>query len=149
VIRDTLAQTRTQTQTSVERLKKEKNAIERAILGDYERLNQAIADGATDSQYADIQDQIREQERCLAEVVDEMAAVSSLEISDSDVSDALGRFEEVWKAFTPAERAKAINQIVETIHYDGHAKELSITYHPLGIRMFSQEQQSKEEAASC
>ncbi|HBJ37818.1 MAG TPA: resolvase, partial [Planctomycetaceae bacterium] len=149
VIRDTLAQTRIQTQTSVERLKKEKNAIERAILGDYERLNQAIAAGATDSQYADIQDQIREQERCLAEVVDEMAAVSSLEISDSDVRDALGRFEEVWKAFTPAERAKAINQIVETIHYDGHAKELSITYHPLGIRMFSQEQQSREEAASC
>ncbi len=149
VVRDTLAQSRVQTQTTVERLKKEKNALERAILGHYERLNQAIANGATESSFADIQDQIREKEQRVSEIVDEMAAVSSLFIDESDVREALGRFQEVWAALTPAERAKAIHQIVDSIQYDGHSKELSISYHPIGIRTFSQEQQSKEGATTC
>jgi site-specific DNA recombinase len=149
VVRDTLAQSRDQTQTTVEQLKKEKNALERAILGHYERLNQAIADGANESAFADIQDQIREKEQRVSEIVDEMTVVSSLLIDESDVRDALGRFDEVWKAMSPAERAKAIHQIVDSIQYDGHSKELSISYHPIGIRTFNQEQQSKESAATC
>jgi site-specific DNA recombinase len=149
VVRDTLAQSRVQTQTTVERLKKEKNALERAILGYYERLNQAIADGANESAFADIQDQIREKEQRVSEIVDEMTAVSSLLIEESDVRDALGRFYEVWKALSPAERAKAIHQIVDSVQYDGHSKELSISYHPIGIRTFNQEQQCKEGVAAC
>ncbi len=149
VVRDTLAQSRVQTQTTVERLKKEKNALERAILGHYERLNQAIADGGNESSLADIQDQIREKEQRVSEIVDEMTAVSSLLIDESDVRDALGHFDEIWKALSPAERAKAIHQIVDSIQYDGHSNELSISYHPIGIRTFNQEQQSKEGAATC
>jgi site-specific DNA recombinase len=149
VVRDTLAQSRVQTQKTVEQLKKEKNALERAILGHYERLNLAIADGANESAFADIQDQIREKEQRVSEVVDEMTSVSSLLIDESDVRDALGRFEEVWTALSPAEKAKAIHQIVDSIQYDGHSKELSISYHPIGIRTFNQEQKSKEGAATC
>lgn len=149
VVRDTLAQSRVQTQTTVERLKKEKNALERAILGHYERLNQAIADGANESAFADAQDQIREKEQRVSEIVDEMTSVSSLMIDESDVRESLGRFQDVWAALSPAERAKAIRQIVDSIQYDGHSKELSISYHPIGIRTFSQEQQSKEGAETC
>jgi len=149
VVRDTLAQSRVQTQTTVERLKKEKNALERAILGQYERLNQAIADGEKESAFADIQDQIREGEQRLSEIVDEMTSVSSLMIDESDVCESLGRFQEVWAALSPAEKAKAIHQIVDSIQYDGHSKELSISYHPIGIKTFSQEQQSKEGATTC
>jgi len=50
---------------------------------------------------------------------------------------------------SPSERAKAMKQIVDTIKYDGHAKELSITYHPIGIRTFSTEQQTREGATTC
>lgn len=149
VVRDTLAQSRVQTQTTVERLKKEKNALERAILSHYERLNQAIANGANESAFADIQDQIREKEQRVSEIVDEMTSVSSLMIDESDVRESLGRFQEVWAALSPAERAKAIHQIVDSIQYDGHSKELSISYHPIGLRTFNQEQQSKEGAAVC
>jgi site-specific DNA recombinase len=149
VVRDTLAQSRVQTQTTVEQLKKEKIALERAILSHYERLNLAIADGAIESAFAEIQDQIREKEQRVSEVVDEMTSVFSLLIDESDVRDALGRFYEVWIALSPAERAKAIHQIVDSIQYDGHSKELSISYHPIGIRTFNQEQQSKDGAATC
>ena len=149
VVRDTLAQSRVQTQTTVEQLKKEKNALERAILSHYERLNLAIADGANESAFADIQDQIREKELRVSEIVDEITSLSSLLIDESDVRDALGRFDEVWKALSPAERAKAMHQIVDSVQYDGHSKELSISYHPIGIRTFNQEQQSKEGAAAC
>jgi site-specific DNA recombinase len=149
VVRDTLAQSRVQTQTTVEQLKKEKNALERAILGHYERLNQAIADRANESAFADIQDQIREKEQRVSEIVDEMTAVSSLLIDESDVRDALGRFEEVWTALSPVERTKAIHQIVDSVQYDGHSKELAISYRPIGIKTFNQEQQSKEGAVAC
>ena len=122
--------------------------MDRAILGHYERLNKAIADGANESAFADIQEQIREKEQRVSEIVDEMTAVSNLLIEESDVRDALGRFDEVWTALSPAERTKAIHQIVDSIQYDGHSKELSISYHPIGIRTFNQEQQSKEGAAT-
>lgn len=149
VVRDTLAQSRIQTQTTVERLKSEKKALERAILVHYERLNQAIADSADESAFADIQDQIRDMEQRTSEVVDEMTLVSSLMIDESDVRESLGRFQDIWAALSPAERAKAIHQIVDSIQYDGYSKELSISYHPIGIRTFSQEQQSKEGATTC
>jgi site-specific DNA recombinase len=149
VVRDTLAQSRVQTQTTVERLKKDKSALDREILGHYEQLNRAIAVGANETAFADIQDQIREKEQRVSEIVDEMTAVSGLSIDESDVRDALGRFDEVWAALSPIERAKAIRQIVNSIYYDGHSKELSISYHPLGIKTFNQEQQSKEGAATC
>ncbi len=90
VVRDTLAQSRVQTQTTVEQLKKEKNALERAILGHYERLNQAIADGANESAFADIQDQIREKELRVSEIVDEITSLSSLLIDESDVPRCAG-----------------------------------------------------------
>ncbi len=144
-----MAQSRVQTQTTVEHLKKEKNALERAILGHYERLNRAIADEVNESAFADIQDQIREKEQRVSETVDEMSSLSSLMIDESDVRESLGRFDEVWVALSPAEKAKAIHQIVDSIQYNGHSKELSITYHPIGIRTFNQEQQSKKGAASC
>ena len=149
VVRDTLAQSRVQTQTTVERLKKEKTTLERAILGHYERLNKVIAEGAKESAFADIQDQIRDKEQRVSEIVDELTAASSLLIDESDVRESLGRFQDVWAALSPAERAKVIHQIVDSIQYDGHSKELSISYHPIGIKTFSQEQQSKEGAATC
>ena len=99
--------------------------------------------------YADIQDQIRIKEQRVSEIVDEMSSITSLMINESDVREALGRFDEIWKALEPPERAKSIQQIVESIRYDGHRKELSISYHPIGIRTFNQEQQSKEGAAAC
>ena len=52
-------------------------------------------------------------------------------------------------ALTPEERAKAVNQIVEGIRYDGHTSELSITYHPTGIVLFNQQHQAKEAAIAC
>ena len=119
------------------------------MLGHYERLNQAIAGGADESEFADLQDQIREKEHRVSEIVDEMSSAASLMIDESDVRDALERFDEVWTSLSPAERAKAIHQIVDSIQYDGHSKELSISYHPIGIRTFSQEQQCKEGAATC
>lgn len=149
IVRETLAQSRVQTQTTAERLKKEKNALERAILGLYERLNQAITDGASESAFAYIQDEIRDKEQRVSEVVDEMTTISTLLIDESDVRDALSRFQDVWAALSPAERAKAIHQIVDSIQYDGHSKELSISYHPIGIKTFNQEQQSKEGAGTC
>ena len=108
--------------------------MERAILGHYERLNQAIAEGANESAFADIQDQIRENEQRVAAIVDEMTAISSLLIDESDVRDAPERFDEVWTALSPAERAKAIHQIVDSIQYDGHSNELSISYQGKSLR---------------
>lgn len=78
-----------------------------------------------------------------------MTSVSSLMIDESDVRESLVRFQEVWAALSPAEKAKALRQIVESIQYDGHSKELSISYHAIGIRTSSQEQQSKEGASTC
>ncbi|MBX3421021.1 MAG: hypothetical protein KF752_05640 [Pirellulaceae bacterium] len=123
--------------------------MERAIPGLYERLNQAIADGASESAFAFIQDEIRDKEQRVSEVVDEMTGVSTLLIDESDVRDALSRFPEVWAALSPVERAKAIYQIVDSIQYDGYSKELSISYHPIGIKTFNQEQQSREGAGTC
>lgn len=149
VIRDTLAQTRIQTQTSVERIKKDKNALERGTLAHYERMNKMLGEGVPVEETVTIQEQIRENERLISELGEVLASLTSLMINESDVRDALGRFDEVWNALVPSERAKVINQIVDSIHYDGHTSELSINYHPIGIKMFSNEQQVKEGAVTC
>jgi hypothetical protein len=111
--------------------------------------NQLVVHGASDREYAGVQDQLREKEQRVSEIVDEMTALSSLLINESDVRDALSRFDEVWTALSPAASAKAIHQIIDSIRYDGHSKELSISYHPIGIKTFNQEQQSKEGTVPC
>ena len=137
-----MAQTRIQSQQEAERLKHEKNALERKIREHYERLNAIDGNAAKTSE---LQFEIRDNEQRLNEVLDELATVSSLILSESDVREALGDFDEVWNALSPAERAKTMNQVVDCVAYNGHESNLSITYHPLGIKMFANEHNTKVE----
>ncbi len=149
VIRDTLAQSRVQTQTTIERLKKEKNALERAILEQFKKLNKAVEANDAPAEYSEIQDQIREMEQRVSDLRDQIVTQSTLVIDEAAVRKALSDFDTVWKALSPDERAGAMQQIVEAISYDGQTQELSISYHPTGIKTFGQEHQIKDGVAAC
>ncbi len=144
-----MAQSRVQTQTTIERFKKEKNALERAILEQFKKLNKAVKANDAPAEYSEIQDQIRDMEQRVSDLRDQIATQSSLVIDEAAVRKSLSDFDAVWKALSPDERAGAMQQIVEAISYDGQTQELSISYHPTGIKTFGQEHQIKDGVAAC
>lgn len=149
VIRDTLAQTRIQTHQQSERLKQEKNALEGVIRGDYERLNVAVSAENGEAVIAKLQREIQDHERRLSAVTLDLKTVNALTITENEVSEALGNFDEIWNTLSPAERAKVMQQVVDHVSYDGHTNNLSITYQPIGIMTFGNEHAATEGTIEC
>ena len=112
-------------------------------------MNDSISKDGNAEKASELQSEIRDNEQRLSEVLDELANVSSLTLSEAELREALVDFDKVWNALSPAERAKAMQQVEDHVSYDGHESNLSITYHPLGIKMFANDRMAIEEAATC
>ena len=79
-------------------------------------------------------DRIRETLRdpkLLAEVV-EMAKsrLQGSQFCEDELTGAFESFEPMWDQLRPAEKARVVHLLVQSIEYDGETEEISITYYP-------------------
>jgi DNA repair exonuclease SbcCD ATPase subunit len=91
-----LAQTRIQTQSRVEDLKRQRSALEREIRADYERLTARASAAADHDQLAKLRDRIRGHEQRLGAIGEELTLAAGLIIDESDVRQALADFDQIW-----------------------------------------------------
>jgi len=56
-------------------------------------------------------------------------------------------FEPVWDTLAPRERARILHLLIEHVDYDGENGNVSITFHPTGIKTLADE--LSEEVAAC
>jgi site-specific DNA recombinase len=62
-----------------------------------------------------------------------------IELDEADLRAALARFDPIWEAMLPAEQARLLALLIDTVVYDARKGELAITFRPNGIRQLAQD----------
>lgn len=75
----------------------------------------------------------------LAEVQDALAAIDRSVVRPEDVARALALFDPVWEALRVREQAGLLHELIESVDYDGQAKEIAIAFRATGIAALSAE----------
>jgi site-specific DNA recombinase len=53
---------------------------------------------------------------------------------ESEVVEALGRFDAIWDSLTPREQVRVVELLIERVTFDGPGENVSITFRPTGIK---------------
>jgi len=78
-------------------------------------------------------------QRRLAELERERVAGDVSAIDPGELASALGMFNPIWDVLFPVEQARIIELLIERIEYNGESGNLSITFHPVGIKALAGE----------
>lgn len=151
VIAETVRQVRQQSEEGVERLNHERVAIQQQLRDDSARLQVASAmadDVERVSNPAETQERIRSAERRLTEIDNELITLNSELLDDAAVGEALANFDNLWQALVPREQARVLELLVERVEYDGEHGNVSLTFHPCGIKSLTEELANQQEDAA-
>lgn len=149
VIRETLAEARRQAEDQIERLRAERGGLVGRLRGAHAELGRLAAGSQPgDPRLADAHDEIREAERRITEIDDELATLDGELVDEAEATAALVEFDALWDCLTPREQARVVELLVERVAYDGRAGKIAITFRPTGIKTLASElAERKDEAA--
>ena len=151
VIAETVRQVREQRKAGIERLNHERVAIQQQLRDDSARLQVASAmadDVERVSNLAETQERIRSAERRLTEIDNELITLNGELVDDATVGEALANFDNLWQALVPREQARVLELLVERVEYDGEHGNVSLTFHPCGIKSLTKELANQQEDAA-
>lgn len=139
----------------VEELKTERRGLERNVEQWQAEIHALVTAGANNgstpdiSRLADLQERIRLAEQRSTEISEEISALDGEKVSEGEVESALAVFDPLWESLTSREQARIVQLLVQRVDYDGAEGQVSITFHPSGIKTLADElvQQHQEENA--
>ena len=83
--------------------------------------------------------QATESQQRLAEIEAELLGLSSSDVGEKDVAQALGDFDELWETLLTPEKTRIIQLLIERVSYDSAGGQLDVTYRPTGIHTLAAE----------
>ena len=143
----TLREAKRQLAKELEALGGQRKQIEKSLKTQEGQMQRAVGRGAGTDELAPIQAAMQSAQQRLTEVIQQQQAKEQETIDQSQVAEALAKFDPVWGALTPKEQARLIELLVERVEYDGKAGEVRITFRPTGIKALAQNTPVKEIAA--
>ena len=84
-------------------------------------------------------------ERRVTEIREQTLALNRNIVRRARVAKAMAVFDPVWDSLTPANRPASCSLLVERVDYDGANGNVSITFHPSGIKTLADELASTNE----
>lgn len=142
LITETIRQVRLQSEDGITHLAEERTSLQQQLRAHHADL-QATASLPSStkrvSQLADLQERIGTTESRLTEIDNELAALQSNQIDESEVTRLLAEFHQTWESLAPRDQARVIELLIERIDYHGQQGQLSLTFRPSGIQAITQE----------
>jgi site-specific DNA recombinase len=153
LVAETLAQARQQSEQRQAELTQEREGLETDLTWYHTEIRGLLAEPdvgseRTTSRLADLQERIRLGERRLAEIEAELATLREQQIDESDLAQALAAFDPVWEQLSLREQARVLQLLIERVDYDGRTDDISITFHPTGIRALADQLNIEQETAA-
>src|SRR5262249_42615566 len=149
VIKETFAQARRQDDEQIDCLKAERVALRGRLSDDHAELGRlALAAPLGGAGLSEAHDRIRDAERRMTEIDEELASLSAQLIDPAEVTAALTDFDAVWNCLTPREQARVIELLIEEIAYDGDQGNITITFRATGIKTLAAELAKRNEEAA-
>jgi site-specific DNA recombinase len=143
---ETLSQARSQANVEAQGLESERRGLEcelgRLNLEVRQVVGQALPNGIPTvdlPRLADLHERVRTAETRSAAIQDRLQTLGGQRLDAREVAQELVAFDPVWKTLTPHEQARLIHLLVERVDYDGSRNQVSITFHPTGIRSLAEE----------
>ena len=109
----------------------------RRLTQERDNLLQAVGERSTPSlvrRLAEVDEAVGELERRRDELRCGLAALNGQALDETDLRDAMARFDPIWDELFPAERARILQLLVERLVYDPAAGEVELTFRPGGVR---------------
>jgi hypothetical protein len=91
------------------------------------------------SALARLQESIRESERRLTQVNEDLTSLRKELVDEREVGQVLAGFDDVWDVLSPREQARVLGLLIARIEHDGRRGNLSITFRPTGIKSLADE----------
>jgi len=148
VIQETLAQARRQAEEQIDRLQTERSHVWNQLRADHAELGRLATARPGDPRLIDAHDQIRDAERRVTEIDNELATLDGDLVDEAEVTTALADFDAVWIGLAPREQARVVALLVERVAYDGNGGHLAITFRPTGIKTLASEMTKRKEDAA-
>lgn len=142
-----MAQARLQVEDQIERLKAERVELRRQLRDDHAELGRTAAHPG-DPRLADAHDRIRNAERRLTQIEDDLAVLDRDLVDEAEVTAALAGFDAVWDRLSPREQSRVIELLVECVTFDGDGGNISITFRPTGLKTLASERAERKEQAA-
>ena len=147
----TLAESRRLTNEGIKRLKAERAALERQCRADTAELGKlAVGDAHNGDlgRLAEIEERNLQAGRRIKEIGDEIGRLVATEITEEQVTAALGEFDTVWAVLAPKEQAQVLALLIERVAHDGESGDVAITFYPDGIQTLANHVNEPEETAA-
>jgi len=100
---------------------------------------QGTAPPTTGPRLAELQTRITEAEQRLREFRVQARALRQGMIEPAEVAHALGSFTEIWATLAPREQARVLALLIARIDYHGGTGKLTLTFHPNGLKSWTDE----------
>jgi len=96
-------------------------------------------------QLQQLEREIEETSQALAEVKQELTALTARKVSMKEFRSALELFDPVWEVLYPVERARILRLLIEQIDFNAGTGKIGITFRPTGIAALHDEMTSAQQ----
>ena len=107
-----------------------------------------VTGGSVGDRIGELEQQATKVERRLTEVVQELVRLNADTVDEVDLRKALSLFDPVWSMLFPAEQARVIHLLIESIDFNGKTGKLGIEFAPSGIQALAGEIDSVKEVSA-
>ena len=142
LIQEVTAKACEQASSEILKLQQERQTLLKQIRTDWEQIESLAASCDTTkrvSAFADLNQRHETAKGRLDEIEAEFESLASEQIDTAEVTAALSNFHELWAQLRPKEQARLLALLIEQVDHDGRHGNVSITFHPTGIRTLMQE----------
>jgi len=152
LIAETLQQARAQAASAIERLTGERRIIERGLARCHAEIRRMatteLPSPAVTARIADLNDQVREAERRLAEIGEHVAELEAELVSKDDVAAAFADFDNVWNALSPREQVRLLQLLISRVEFDVSDSTIEVSFYAAGIKALASDADRTGELAT-
>jgi site-specific DNA recombinase len=144
----TVAETRRQRDEAIQRLKRERTALERQRRDDAVEIGRVgAADGQSGAKQAQVEERLSASFQRLAEIREELDDLTRSAPSDGEVAAVLAGFDGLWESLAPWEQAEAMCHLIGRVDFDAASGNVAITFNPTGLKTLEAAGKLEETAA--
>ncbi|MEN6386032.1 MAG: recombinase family protein [Phycisphaerales bacterium] len=101
---------------------------------------QAVFDSKAADKLSELQEEIKQKEQYITSLNEKIIAAKKRMLNTDEMTGAIEAFDPIWKSLTPHEQGKLIKLLVQQVEFDGEKQEVTVIFHPTGIKSLTQEE---------
>jgi hypothetical protein len=99
-----------------------------------------VYDTQAENKLSQLKEEIHQKEQAITNLNEKIISARRRMVNTDEMTGAIEAFDPIWKSLTPHEQSKLIRLLVEQVEYDGQNQNVTVIFHPTGIKTLTQEE---------